>query len=114
MPYWLDSRLHPFLTSKVFSLAYTGLKGLPDGIFEAKSDLELKSLWLMFPAIITCWQCRWFAKRFLHPASISLYDYVFLWDEDLGVQHFSPRRRIYDPKGIVKCTLTSEGPPCTG
>ncbi|PWA63350.1 hypothetical protein CTI12_AA353170 [Artemisia annua] len=85
----------------VFSLAYTGLKGLPDGIFEAKSDLELKPLWL-------------FAKRFLHPASISLYDYVFLWDEDLGVPLFNPRRRIYDPKGIVKCTLTSEGPPCTG
>ncbi|KAJ0762885.1 hypothetical protein HanOQP8_Chr04g0166211 [Helianthus annuus] len=34
----------------------------------------------------------WFAKRFLHPASVSLYDYVFLWDEDLGVQHFNPKR----------------------
>ncbi|PWA62134.1 hypothetical protein CTI12_AA366960 [Artemisia annua] len=97
----LDSRLHPFLTSKVFSLASTGLKGLPGGIVEAKSDLELKPLW-------------WFAKRFLYPASISLDDYVFLWDEDLGVQHFNPRRRVYDPNGSVKCTLTSKGPPCTG
>ncbi|KAI3741122.1 hypothetical protein L1987_58789 [Smallanthus sonchifolius] len=34
----------------------------------------------------------WFAKRFLHPAAVSLYDYVFLWDEDLGVQHFNPKR----------------------
>nr|GEW07285.1 uncharacterized protein [Tanacetum cinerariifolium] len=167
--------------TEVFSLAYTGLKGLPDGIVEAKSDLELKPLWSSHPKlkanvssnhnllampvglkqkrnvntivqkflqenftvilfhydgnmdgwgdlkwskkavhIIADNQTKWwFAKRFLHPASISLYDYVFLWDEDLGVQHFNPRRlkfhrRVYDPKGSVKCTLTSEGPPCTG
>nr|GEY44110.1 DUF707 domain-containing protein [Tanacetum cinerariifolium] len=124
----LDSRLHPFLTSEVFSLAYTGLKGLPDGIVEAKSDLELKPLWSSHPKlkflqenftvilfhydgnmdgwgglkwskkavhIIADNQTKWwFAKRFLHPASISLYDYVFLWDEDLGVQHFNPRRYL--------------------
>ncbi|GKB28532.1 uncharacterized protein Tco_0867933 [Tanacetum coccineum] len=208
--------------TEVFSLAYTGLKGLPDGIVEAKSDLELKPLWSSHPKLKVSatattanvsshrnllampvglkqkhnvntivqkflqenftvilfhydgnmdgwgdlkWSKKavhiiadnqtkwWFAKRFLHPASISLYDYVFLWDEDLGVQHFNPRRyldivkeegleisqpaldrksteihhritirrkrlkfhrRVYDPKGSVKCTLTSEGPPCTG
>ncbi|CAI9765291.1 unnamed protein product [Fraxinus pennsylvanica] len=26
----------------------------------------------------------WFAKRFLHPDIVSEYDYIFLWDEDLG------------------------------
>ncbi|XP_071706084.1 uncharacterized protein [Rutidosis leptorrhynchoides] len=36
----------------------------------------------------------WFAKRFLHPASVSIYDYIFLWDEDLGVQHFNPKRYL--------------------
>ncbi|KAD3069298.1 hypothetical protein E3N88_37178 [Mikania micrantha] len=94
----------------------------------------------------------WFAKRFLHPAAVSLYDYVFLWDEDLGVQNFNPKRylkiikeerleisqpaldpkstdihhritvrrkrikfhRVYDPRGSVKCSRASEGPPCTG
>ena len=35
---------------------------------------------------------RWFAKRFLHPDIVSIYDYIFLWDEDLGVEHFSPSR----------------------
>lgn len=35
---------------------------------------------------------RWFAKRFLHPDVVSIYDYVFLWDEDLGVKHFNPGR----------------------
>ncbi|XP_057764526.1 uncharacterized protein LOC130985528 isoform X9 [Salvia miltiorrhiza] len=32
----------------------------------------------------------WFAKRFLHPAIVSIYDYIFLWDEDLGVKNFHP------------------------
>lgn len=35
---------------------------------------------------------RWFAKRFLHPAVVSAYDYIFLWDEDLGVENFHPGR----------------------
>ncbi|CAA0817927.1 Protein of unknown function (DUF707 [Striga hermonthica] len=36
----------------------------------------------------------WFAKRFLHPAVVSIYDYIFLWDEDLGVNHFHPGRYL--------------------
>ncbi|KAL1562681.1 hypothetical protein AAHA92_05237 [Salvia divinorum] len=36
----------------------------------------------------------WFAKRFLHPAVLSIYDYIFLWDEDLGVKHFHPGRYL--------------------
>lgn len=31
---------------------------------------------------------RWYAKRFLHPDVIAAYDYIFIWDEDLGVEHF--------------------------
>ncbi|KAI9075594.1 hypothetical protein K1719_042436 [Acacia pycnantha] len=38
--------------------------------------------------------CVWFAKRFLHPDIVYIYDYIFLWDEDLGVEHFSPARYI--------------------
>ncbi|XP_052202506.1 uncharacterized protein LOC127808144 isoform X2 [Diospyros lotus] len=36
----------------------------------------------------------WFAKRFLHPAVVSIYDYIFLWDEDLGVENFHPQRYL--------------------
>nr|GMD10232.1 uncharacterized protein LOC109165405 [Ipomoea batatas] len=36
----------------------------------------------------------WFAKRFLHPAVVSAYDYIFLWDEDLGVANFHPGRYL--------------------
>lgn len=32
---------------------------------------------------------RWYAKRFLHPDIVAAYEYVFIWDEDLGVDHFN-------------------------
>ncbi|KAM3208096.1 hypothetical protein ACQJBY_063037 [Aegilops geniculata] len=36
----------------------------------------------------------WFAKRFLHPSIVAPYDYVFLWDEDLGVENFNAEAYI--------------------
>ncbi|XP_073286856.1 uncharacterized protein [Primulina huaijiensis] len=30
----------------------------------------------------------WYAKRFLHPDIVAPYDYIFIWDEDLGVEDF--------------------------
>ncbi|XP_074284999.1 uncharacterized protein LOC141610684 isoform X2 [Silene latifolia] len=36
----------------------------------------------------------WYAKRFLHPDVVSAYDYIFIWDEDLGVEHFNAERYI--------------------
>ncbi|KAM4126136.1 hypothetical protein ACB094_01G365800 [Castanea mollissima] len=36
----------------------------------------------------------WFAKRFMHPDIVAEYDYIFLWDEDLGVENFDPIRYI--------------------
>ncbi|XP_073032762.1 uncharacterized protein [Primulina eburnea] len=36
----------------------------------------------------------WFAKRFLHPDIVADYDYIFLWDEDLGVENFHPARYL--------------------
>ncbi|XP_042382244.1 uncharacterized protein LOC121974984 [Zingiber officinale] len=37
----------------------------------------------------------WFAKRFLHPDVVSVYDYIFLWDEDLGVDNFHLDRYLH-------------------
>ncbi|KVH90761.1 hypothetical protein Ccrd_007223 [Cynara cardunculus var. scolymus] len=31
----------------------------------------------------------WYAKRFLHPDIVAAYDFIFVWDEDLGVEHFN-------------------------
>uniref|UniRef100_A0A0D9WUG9 Uncharacterized protein n=1 Tax=Leersia perrieri TaxID=77586 RepID=A0A0D9WUG9_9ORYZ len=39
-------------------------------------------------------QTKWFAKRFLHPDVVAIYGFIFLWDEDLGVDNFNPRRYL--------------------
>ncbi|XVE59085.1 hypothetical protein DITRI_Ditri05aG0016700 [Diplodiscus trichospermus] len=36
----------------------------------------------------------WYAKRFLHPDVAAPYEYIFIWDEDLGVDHFDAERYI--------------------
>ncbi|PON76785.1 hypothetical protein PanWU01x14_031050 [Parasponia andersonii] len=36
----------------------------------------------------------WYAKRFLHPDIIAAYEYIFIWDEDLGVEHFNGNKYI--------------------
>ncbi|XP_043718733.1 uncharacterized protein LOC122666737 isoform X2 [Telopea speciosissima] len=36
----------------------------------------------------------WFAKRFLHPDIVAEYNYIFLWDEDLGLENFHPGRYL--------------------
>lgn len=36
----------------------------------------------------------WYAKRFLHPDIIAAYEYIFIWDEDLGVEHFNAEKYI--------------------
>ncbi|KAG2669721.1 hypothetical protein I3760_14G046500 [Carya illinoinensis] len=44
----------------------------------------------------------WFAKHFLHPDIVSNYAYIFLWDEDLGVDHFHVGRylRLIKEEGL--------------
>lgn len=36
----------------------------------------------------------WFAKRFLHPDVIAPYKYIFVWDEDIGVENFHAVRYL--------------------
>ncbi|KAK6922290.1 Protein of unknown function DUF707 [Dillenia turbinata] len=36
----------------------------------------------------------WYAKRFLHPDIVAPFDYIFIWDEDLGVEHFNAEEYI--------------------
>ncbi|CAM6093248.1 unnamed protein product [Calypogeia fissa] len=36
----------------------------------------------------------WYAKRFLHPDVVAPFDYIFIWDEDLGVEHFNAEKYI--------------------
>ncbi|KAF8090874.1 hypothetical protein N665_0462s0011 [Sinapis alba] len=37
----------------------------------------------------------WYAKRFMHPDIVAQYDYIFMWDEDLGVDHFDAEEYIH-------------------
>ncbi|VVA93815.1 unnamed protein product, partial [Arabis nemorensis] len=37
----------------------------------------------------------WYAKRFLHPDIVVRYDYIFIWDEDLGVDNFDAEEYIH-------------------
>ncbi|XP_031123624.1 uncharacterized protein LOC116026283 isoform X2 [Ipomoea triloba] len=36
----------------------------------------------------------WYAKRFLHPDIVAAYEYIFMWDEDLGVENFNAEEYI--------------------
>ena len=38
--------------------------------------------------------CRWYAKRFMNPSIVAPYDYIFLWDQDLGVETFDAEEYI--------------------
>lgn len=43
----------------------------------------------VFAILIVCLSARWYAKRFLHPDIVAPYEYIFIWDEDLGVEDFN-------------------------
>jgi hypothetical protein len=63
-----------------------------DGIVDEWKDLEWSDLVIHISAVNqTKW---WFAKRFLHPDIVAEYSYIFLWDEDLGVEDFHPERYV--------------------
>nr|GMD13999.1 uncharacterized protein LOC109173617 isoform X2 [Ipomoea batatas] len=63
-----------------------------DGLVDEWKDLKWSSSAIHVSAPHqTKW---WFAKRFLHPDIVADYAYIFLWDEDLGVQHFNVARYL--------------------
>ncbi|KAK9292520.1 hypothetical protein L1049_020493 [Liquidambar formosana] len=63
-----------------------------DGIVDKWKNFEWNDRVIHVSAVNqTKW---WFAKRFLHPEIVADYDYIFLWDEDLGVEYFDPERYL--------------------
>lgn len=52
--------------------------------------------WKVILKILFCLNCRWYAKRFLHPDIVASYEYIFIWDEDLGVEHFNAEEYAFD------------------
>jgi Ni,Fe-hydrogenase I cytochrome b subunit len=49
--------------------------------------------------------CRWYAKRFLHPDIVAAYEYIFIWDEDLGVDHFDAEEYASILHFSIQCFL---------
>ncbi|KAK7344112.1 hypothetical protein VNO77_13396 [Canavalia gladiata] len=63
-----------------------------DGVVDAWKDFQWSDRVIHVSAMDQSkW---WFAKRFLHPDIVAEYDYIFLWDEDLGVDHFHPDKYV--------------------
>ncbi|CAL5404023.1 unnamed protein product [Camellia sinensis] len=66
-----------------------------DGIVDKWKDLKWSDrMMMMMMMMASMAKSRWFAKRFLHPDIVAEYDYIFLWDEDLGVEDFHPERYL--------------------
>ncbi|KAJ3670257.1 hypothetical protein LUZ60_010581 [Juncus effusus] len=89
-----------FLIKKFLSENFTAILFHYDGNVDGWNDLDWSKNVIHISAFNqTKW---WFAKRFLHPDIVSNYDYIFLWDEDLGVDNFNPSRyvKIIESEGL--------------
>ena len=53
-------------------------------------------VWKMILNFLDYHDSRWYAKRFLHPDIVAAYEYIFIWDEDLGVDHFNGDKYVVD------------------
>ncbi|ONH92657.1 hypothetical protein PRUPE_8G187400 [Prunus persica] len=63
-----------------------------DGLVNEWRDLEWSGRAIHVSAMNqTKW---WYAKRFLHPDIVSEYAFIFLWDEDLGIENFNVGRYL--------------------
>ncbi|KAL6513207.1 hypothetical protein OROGR_020693 [Orobanche gracilis] len=115
-------RLSPLTTMmKFIGIDFVVMLFHYDGVVDEWRDLEWSNRAIHVSAPKqTKW---WFAKRFLHPDIVAEYEYIFLWDEDLGVENFHPgryisivkeERRHYKFKGGGRCDDSNTAPPCVG
>ncbi|MCD7472819.1 hypothetical protein HAX54_014188 [Datura stramonium] len=47
----------------------------------------------------------WYAKRFLHPDVVASYDYIFIWDEDLGVENFNAENLLNNGSCVLSRSM---------
>lgn len=65
-------------------------KAIAHVLFVQSQWLSVKTWAMLYSFVFT----RWYAKRFLHPDIVAPYDYIFIWDEDLGVENFNPEEWV--------------------
>ncbi|KAL6217851.1 hypothetical protein ACLB2K_011068 [Fragaria x ananassa] len=79
-------------TPKFLSSDFVVMLFLYDGNVNDWRDLEWSGQAIHVSAMNqTKW---WYAKRFLHPDIVSEYAFIFLWDEDLGIENFNVGRYL--------------------
>ncbi|KAL6217848.1 hypothetical protein ACLB2K_011065 [Fragaria x ananassa] len=100
-------------TPKFLSSDFVVMLFLYDGNVNDWRDLEWSGQAIHVSAMNqTKW---WYAKRFLHPDIVSEYAFIFLWDEDLGIENFNVGRKLNKTiGGGRRCDENSTDPPCTG
>jgi hypothetical protein len=57
-----------------------------------RESVKQKDVLILLFSLFSDLILRWFAKRFLHPDVVAPFEYIFIWDEDLGVEHFDAER----------------------
>ncbi|MCD9640805.1 hypothetical protein HAX54_026454 [Datura stramonium] len=62
---------------------------------EQVSGINLNGPSVQFTSVLRKRSKWWYAKRFLHPDVVAAYDYIFIWDEDLGVEHFNAEKEVH-------------------
>ncbi|GKV24494.1 hypothetical protein SLEP1_g34101 [Rubroshorea leprosula] len=62
-----------------------------DGAVDEWSDLDWSNKAIHVSAVNKK-KKRWFAERFFHSDIVAEYKQIFLWDEDLGAEHFNLKR----------------------
>ncbi|CAM6028791.1 unnamed protein product [Sphagnum balticum] len=80
------------IVQKVLDFNFTIMLFHYDGITDQWNDLPWYNQSIHIVALHqTKW---WYAKRFMHPDIVEQYNYIFLWDEDLGVENFNASRYV--------------------
>ncbi|KAJ0031912.1 hypothetical protein Pint_13970 [Pistacia integerrima] len=60
---------------------------------DSKNKADDSERWIEAKAEVLADNHSWrYAKRFLHPDVVAAYEYIFIWDEDLGVEHFNEEK----------------------
>nr|GFA36531.1 hypothetical protein CTI12_AA346980 [Tanacetum cinerariifolium] len=79
-------RLPPYIVTPEFDLYLRRLYGKPSEWNEFEWSNRATHVSVLKQ---TKW---WYAKRFLHLDILATYDYIFIWDEDLGLEGFDAER----------------------
>lgn len=91
---WMVTKSNPHHWSKTNKMVNENI--LVTCLWSSLSITKIWYLWLstIFILFLIMIKHRWFAKRFLHPDVVAEFEYIFIWDEDLGVDNFTSEEYV--------------------